>query len=104
MEVAGAEYPDRIDNRKLKPLAGKTLLPIFQGRQRQGHNVLFWQYGRARAVRAGSWKLVKYGNADWELYNLEEDRTELNNLALHHPQKVKQLAELWEDWWKKCKQ
>jgi arylsulfatase len=50
MEMAGAIYPDRIDGRKLKPVAGKSLLPIFRGIQRQGHDVLYWQYGKAKAV------------------------------------------------------
>jgi len=104
MEVAGAEYPGRIGSRKIKPLAGKSLLPIFRGKHRQGHDVLFWQYGRAKAVRTGSWKLVKYGEADWELYDLDKDRTELNNLASQHPQKAKQMAGMWEDWWKKCRE
>jgi arylsulfatase len=104
MELAGAEYPDRIDSRKLKPLAGKSLVPIFRGKQRQGHDVLYWQYGKAKAVRTGNWKLVKYGDADWELYDLESDRTELNNLASQHTQKVKQMTELWENWWNKCRE
>ncbi len=104
MEIAGAEYPERIGNRKLKPLAGKSLLPIFNGRQREQHDVLYWQFGKAKAVRAGNWKLVKLGNAEWELYDLDKDRTELNNLASKYPQKVKQMIELWEDWWNKCKE
>jgi arylsulfatase len=104
MEVAGAEYPDQLDSRKLKPLAGKSLLPIFRGKQREPHDVLYWQYGKAKAVRTGNWKLVRLGNADWELYDLEKDRTELNNLASQHPQKVKQMTGMWEDWWKKCRE
>jgi arylsulfatase A-like enzyme len=104
MEIASAKYPDRIDNKKLKPLAGKSLLPIFQGKQRKQHDVLYWQFGKAKAVRTGNWKLVKLGNADWELYDLEKDRTELYNLASQHPQKVKQMIGLWDDWWKKCKE
>jgi arylsulfatase len=104
IEIAGAKYPDRIGNKKLKPLAGKSLLPIFRGKQRKPHDVLYWQFGKAKAVRIGDWKLVKLGNADWELYDLEKDRTELYNLASQHPQKVKQMIGLWDDWWKKCKE
>ena len=102
MEITAAAYPGEIEGRKLKPLAGKSLLPVFRGRQRKPHDVLFWQYGRAKAVRTGKWKLVKYGDADWELYDLEEDRTELKNLAGQYPQRVEEMAGLWTDWRAKC--
>ena len=102
MQVAGAAYPDQINGRKLKPLAGKSLLPIFRGQQRQGHDVLYWQFGRAKAVRTGKWKLVRYGQADWELYDLEEDRTELNNLAGQYPQRAQKMADMWKNWWTRC--
>jgi len=104
LEIAGVEYPERIGNRKLKPIVGKSLLPIFQGKRREQHDVLYWQFGKAKAVRTGNWKLVKLGDTDWELYDLEKDRTELYNLASQHPQKVKQMIEMWDDWWKKCKE
>ncbi|RLG28007.1 arylsulfatase, partial [Methanosarcinales archaeon] len=103
LELAGASYPEKFEGRKLKPLAGKSLLPVFQGKRRKGHDVLYWQYGKAKAVRRGDWKLVKFDKADWELYNLAEDRTELNNLAQQHPDKVKELTQLWETWWADCK-
>lgn len=99
MEIAGAGYPDRIDGRKLKRPAGKSLLPIFKGRKRKGHDVLYWQYGNAKAVRKGDWKLVKYAGSDWELYDLAEDRTELNNLAGRYSDKVEEMTGMWEKWW-----
>ena len=34
----------------------------------------------------------------WELYNLKEDRTELNNLALIKKDRLKSMAEAWYDW------
>ncbi len=34
----------------------------------------------------------------WELYDLAKDRTEVNNLAAAHPEKVKELAAKWETW------
>jgi len=103
MEMAGTVYPKQLNGRTLKIPVGKSLLPIFEGKQRKGHDVLFWQFSKAKAIRTGKWKLVRLGQADWELYDLEKDRTELNNLALQYPQKVKQMAAMWEDWWEKCK-
>ncbi|UCG57300.1 MAG: arylsulfatase [Phycisphaerales bacterium] len=102
MEIAGASYPRQLDGRKLRPVAGKSLLSVFQGKQRRGHGVLYWQFGKAKAVRIGKWKLVRYGEADWELYDLQKDRTELNDLAARHPRRVREMAAMWEDWWTKC--
>jgi arylsulfatase len=103
MQITAAVYPQQLNGRKLKPPAGKSLLPVFEGKQRNGHNALFWQFGKARAVRMGNWKLVRLGRADWELYDLEKDRTELNNLAQQYPDKVKQMAAMWQNWRQQCK-
>ena len=102
MELSGADYPRTLDGRKLKPMAGKSLVPIFKGKQRKGHDVVCWQFGKAKAIRTGDWKLVKLGETDWELYNLKEDRTELNDLAARYPEKVEKMTKMWEAWLKNC--
>jgi hypothetical protein len=35
---------------------------------------------------------------NWELYDLEQDRTETHNLATAHPALVQQLVGEWEQW------
>jgi len=99
MEITGANYPDEIEGRNLKKPVGRSLVPIFKGKKRKPHDALYWQYGKAKAVRKGDFKLVKFGDADWELYDLAADRTELNNLAAKHPDKVRTMTRLWEEWW-----
>jgi arylsulfatase len=38
-----------------------------------------------RALRDGKWKLVSYFPANrWELYNIDNDRDETNNLAVKY--------------------
>jgi arylsulfatase len=78
-------------------LEGRSLVPIFKGKERDGHERLFFEYGSNSAIRKGKWKLVRYRGFKWELYDMEEDRTELNDLADQYPDKVKQLARLWHD-------
>jgi len=99
MDITGAKYPERINGRKIGRPIGKSLLPIFEGKRRKGHDALYWQFGAARAVRRGDWKLVKYGKSDWELYDLAADRTELHDLASQHPEMVEEMAAMWENWW-----
>ncbi len=101
LDVAGAEYPGEYKGRKLIPLEGRSLLPAFENKPIE-REALYWEHEGNRAVRKGKWKLVsKYPN-DWELYDLQADRTELNNLAQKYPQKVKQLKALYESWAKRC--
>jgi arylsulfatase len=49
-------------------------------------------------VREGKWKLVAARSGDWELYNLEADRTELNDLAHREPARVTAMSEAFQRW------
>jgi arylsulfatase A-like enzyme len=97
-DVAGAEYPKTFKGHAITPLEGKSLRPIFEGRTRAGHGAIFWEHEGNRAVRQGQCKLVSRHPGDWELYDLEADRTELNNLAAKYPDKVQELAGKYEQW------
>jgi len=102
IDVAGASYPETFRGRPITPLEGKSLLPIFQGKRREPHAALFWEHEGNRAVRQGKWKLVSAYPGDWELYDLEADRTERHNLAAQYPDKVRALAALYEAWAERC--
>ena len=46
----------------------------------------------------GKWKIVAKGiEGDWELYDMEKDRSELKDLAEAHPERVKEMAEQWHE-------
>ena len=45
----------------------------------------------------GDWKIVASGpRAPWELYDLATDRAESRDLAARYPDKVKELAAVWD--------
>jgi len=102
LDAAGVDYPKRYKGRPIKPLEGKSLLPIFKGGRRRGHDVLYWEHEGNRAVRAGKWKLVSRYPRGWELYEMEADRTELNDLSAKYPEKVEQLSKLYRAWASRC--
>jgi beta-lactamase superfamily II metal-dependent hydrolase len=102
LEAAGIEYPKTYAGRELIPLEGKSLLPIFRGEVRAGHPALFWEHEGNRAVRQGKWKLVSRHGKDWELYDLEADRTELADLVARLPEKASELAQLHAQWSARC--
>ena len=104
MDVSGAEYPLEYKGQKILPTEGKSLLPIFQGKERVGHDALYWQIApdRDRALRKGDWKLVATSpEAPWELYNLQNDRVEMHDMARQYPEKVKDMVAMYKAWSKK---
>lgn len=102
LEAAGAPLAAAAGGSGAPPLEGRSLLPIFDGRERDPHPALFWEHEGNRAVRQGKWKLVARFNGKWELYDLEADRTELTNLAGQHHEKVKELRALHAAWAERC--
>ncbi len=97
IEASGAEYPEKLNGNSLTPLEGISFLPLLEGRNQPEHEALFWEHLGYRAMLSGDWKIVSEGG-DWELFNLADDRTELNNLAGQLPERVKEMSEMWEEW------
>ena len=98
LEVAGADYPSTFEGRTIKPLVGKSLLPIFRLEDLQRTSPFFFEFGGNKAVIQKEWKLVAAKKSDWELYNLESDPTELENLAEAMPEKVQEMKQLYQAW------
>lgn len=110
LDATHAEYPLKRKGVNICPPEGISLLPaVCKGIYTE--RTLFWEHEGNCAIRQGNWKLVRtsafgWGNKQplggWELYNLQEDRTELKNLAEQYPLKVKDMAEIWERWALRC--
>jgi arylsulfatase A-like enzyme len=97
LEVTGALRGDKGENPAIPALPGTTLVPAFSRDGAVAHEDLWWEHEGNRAIRVGDWKLVAAGkNSAWELYNLANDRTETRNLASDQPDKVRELAERWQ--------
>ena len=99
LDVAGVDYPEMFAKRVPLPLEGKSLLPVLQGRQREGHDALYFSVPRNQAVRMGDWKLVNANRGEpWELYNLRADPTERNDLARSYPNRVESMKSAFKKW------
>lgn len=98
-ELSGANYPSEYKGNQITPMEGLSLVPIFKNEQRKGHEYLFFEHVRGRAVRNGDWKLVTLGaKKPWELYNIKNDRSETHNLAGQYPELVEKLKNKWIEW------
>ena len=88
-----------------KGLDGVSLLPVLTGKKGQkAHDYLYFEFqernGR-QAVRKGPWKLVhmavRSDNPRFELYNLDDDPGETNDLAESNPQIVEELKKIMQE-------
>ena len=104
VDLAKAEYPSEYNGNEIIPMEGKSLKPIFKKGTRQGHEYLGFEHFNQRAfLSRDGWKIVGPGvRAKWELYNLNNDRTELHNVADEYPEKVAELAKAYEEWAERC--
>jgi arylsulfatase A-like enzyme len=85
---------------------GISMLPVLFGETGEGHAYMHWEFQRPDArsnsfrqsVRMDQWKAVRYGiDSQTELYNLETDLSEENNIASEHNEMVKQMNRLFEE-------
>lgn len=99
LEISGAEYPTQYSNHNIPQLEGRSLAPAFGGDSLIPHEWMFWEHVNHCAVRHGKWKaLQEFGAEEWELYDMEADRCELNNLAEVHPEILKKISDKWHEW------
>jgi len=96
VDAGGAAYPDAASG--VIPMQGRSLLPLATHGARPVERAIFWEHEGNKALRRGPWKLVRKFPGDWELYNMENDRTELRNLAADQPSRVQALAAEWQSW------
>ena len=88
---------------------GISLMPLIRGETRERAEPIFFQSKNVATVHRNQFKLVSIGTqkdkisgAKVELYNLEKDPAESNNLATTHPQLVQELQTQLASWIESC--
>jgi len=84
------------DSLRQVALPGQSLRPLFEEEADWQRPIWYYHEGN-RALRVGDWKIVADKDTPWELFNLEEDRTESSNLAESRPNKVIEMEKLWNN-------
>jgi arylsulfatase len=83
-------------------MEGRSLVPAMANKPID-RQAIYWEHEGNRAIRVGKWKLVAMRpRGKWELYDMDADRTETNDLAQTHPEKVKELSSMWQAWAKRA--
>ena len=101
LDVSGTDYPNSWQGHPIEPLEGHSLLPAFSN-ELASRPPMFWEHEGNAAVRIGKWKLVRRYPGPWELYDMEQDRTELHDVAGVHPQRVADMAAQYDAWAQRC--
>ncbi|MDO5980230.1 arylsulfatase [Flavivirga spongiicola] len=96
-DIAKIESPKDTDGISFK----NTLITGNEENSQREHEYLYWEYPEYSgqvAVRMGKWKIlwknIKKGNKAIELYDLDNDLAETNNIADKHPEIVENLFEI----------
>ena len=102
LDAAGARYPVERKGMNITPAEGESLLSAFEGRTWERTQPIVWEHEGNRAVRDGQWKLVSEYGKGWELYDMEADRTELNDLAGSEATRVASMEKVYMEWAERC--
>ena len=103
LDLAGSTYPSSYQGRPIAPYKGTSLLPFLNRKKNYVHNedyVMGWElFGRC-AVRKGKWKITKieppFGKGVFELFDMEKDPTESDDLARQYPDKYLEMLGHWK--------
>lgn len=95
----------RFAERPVQHIQGNSVLPMLQGREtRMAPNVseVGYELSGMKAFIAGRWKALwmpePHGKGEWELFDLNRDPGELNDLGKEHPKKLTELVARWEQY------
>jgi|MDSZ01.2.fsa_nt_gb arylsulfatase len=95
-DLAGASIPGEYPLRELRPVSGVSLRSVFEGKKLNRTEPIHLQFSSDYGLRDGDWKIVSFKGQEWELYNMANDRTEINNLAASEPKRLAAMVSKWK--------
>lgn len=85
LDILKINYPDSILGYKSLKLHGKSLVPVFDGKQRKEPAYFISGLQGFRMFRTGAYKIARLNGGPWELYNIKNDPSEIDDLAKTYP-------------------
>ena len=111
LEAVGVPQPDVVNGVKQRPIEGVSILYSFDdAKAKDRRTTQYFEMMGNRAIYHEGWvactqhripwetgilKLPPFDKDRWELYNVDEDFSQANDLAAKNPAKLKELQELW---------
>jgi arylsulfatase len=113
MDVTGIGWQEEVDGVKQMPFDGVSMKYSFEDANAPtNHPVQYYEMYGNRAIYDNGWKAVTlhggrmpwvlagtfdFDKDEWELYNLNDDPTEINNLSKSNPEKLEELKKKWDE-------
>jgi arylsulfatase len=101
-ELVGAQLPAEVHGAPQLPLHGISMAYTFEADGPTRKETQYFEMLGDRAIWQRGWKAVTrhpegtdFDADQWELYHLDEDFAELNDLATREPERLRKLIELW---------
>jgi len=106
LDVLGVEPPARIKGHVQVPFDGVSMRGSFDDASAPSNRrTQFYSMLGSRGIWHDGWKAITthptlsgwshFNDDEWELYHTDVDRAEVDNLAAEHPEKVRELVNLW---------
>ncbi|WP_138416333.1 arylsulfatase [Aquibacillus sediminis] len=102
-DLLGIELPKEVNGVKQMPLHGESFLDTFTDSSAEGKTTQYYEHNGQRAIYENGWKAIAnhqlgqpFEEDIWELYHVEEDVTENNNLAKAKQKKLKQMQKQFD--------
>jgi arylsulfatase len=114
LDAAGVDQPHTVDGVTQQPVDGTSLLPTLTDADApEIRRIQYFELAGSRGMYVDGWKATtdhvanQFGERSliegsfdfatdrWSLFNLDDDFSEANDLADEHPDKVRELEELW---------
>lgn len=105
-EMLGIEFPETVKNYPQMPLEGQSMVYTFENADAKtvkksqfygllGTRAIYKDGWKANTVHPATGGWDDFNNDKWELYHVDLDRSEMHDLADEHPDKLKEMINLW---------
>ena len=103
LDLLGADLPSHVNGVEQMPLHGTSMAQTLNDNGADTlKRVQYFETVGQRAIWQDGWKAVTFHTRGtdfdsdvWELYDLDRDLAEIDNLADEHPEKLKEMVALW---------
>ena len=108
LDLLGVDLPSHVNGVEQMPLHGTSMAHTLNDNDADTmKRIQYFETVGQRAIWQDGWKAVTFHTRGthfdsdvWELYDLDRDLAEIDNLAEEHPEKLKEMVALW---WREAK-
>jgi arylsulfatase A-like enzyme len=104
LELTKAKVPTKINGYPQAPIEGTSFAySLNNSKAKSQHRVQYFETGASRAIYVDGWKAAayhplggSYKSDTWELYHMDKDFNEMQDLSKKYPEKLKALRAIFE--------